>query len=33
VVNRLEGNVQVVLVKAAQVNQVPGRKTDQADAR
>ena len=33
VFNRLEGNVQVVLVNAAHVKQVPGRKTDQADAR
>jgi transposase len=33
VCNLLEGNLPVVLVHAAQVNQVPGRKTDQADAR
>jgi len=31
--NPLEGNVQVVLVNAAHVKQVPGRKTDNADAR
>ena len=31
--NRLEGPLQVVLVKAAPVQQVPGRQTDQADAR
>jgi transposase len=33
VFNLLEGNVQVVLVNAAHVKQVPGRKTDKADAR
>jgi transposase len=31
--NLLEGNLQVVLVNAAHVKQVPGRKTDKADAR
>jgi transposase len=29
----LEGNVAVCLVNAAHVKQVPGRKTDKADAR
>jgi transposase len=33
VFNLLEGSVQVVLVNAAHVKQVPGRKTDKADAR
>jgi transposase len=33
VFNLLEGNVEVVLVNAAHVKQVPGRKTDKADAR
>jgi transposase len=33
VFNLLEGNMQVVLLNAAQVKQVPGRKTDNADAR
>jgi transposase len=33
VFNPLEGNVQVVLVNAAHGKQVPGRKTDKADAR
>ena len=31
--NLLEGSVQVILVNAAHVEQVPGRKTDKADAR
>jgi transposase len=33
VFNLLAGNLQVVLVNAAHVKQVPGRKTDKADAR
>jgi transposase len=33
VYNLLEGNVTIVLVNAAHVKQVPGRKTDKADAR
>src|SRR5262249_42218125 len=33
VFNLLEGTVQVILVNAAHVKQVPGRKTDKADAR
>jgi transposase len=33
VLNLLEGNVAVCLVNAAHVKQVPGRKTDKADAR
>ena len=33
VYNMLEGNVTVFLVNAAHVKQVPGRKTDKADAR
>jgi transposase len=33
VYNILEGNVTVFLVNAAHVKQVPGRKTDKADAR
>ena len=33
VYNLLEGNVTIFLVNAAHVKQVPGRKTDKADAR